>query len=182
MALELVTQSIESVRGEAEATQARFTKRHADIDADPSLSEEGKRAAHSDNADQFRPLLKSLRAKEVAIITDAIARCETRIESAAGHTSGEIIAFRDAQDRADRLEDAEDADRLLQRALRQGDTSLAHAIFRVALERGYTTAANTFTANSPDMSDVVKELRTLTEMRDGFEVNWERTVHYGLFA
>ncbi|KEP72893.1 hypothetical protein HR12_23490 [Microbacterium sp. SUBG005] len=68
---------------------------------------------------------------------------------------------------------------MLKRALRNNDTSLAHAVFRRAIDAGWTTVTDAFIAEKPELSDVVRDLHNLKEIKQNSLV---RTMNYGLLA
>lgn len=175
MSLDIFEREVDRVRADVANAHRAHTNRTQEIDADANLTPEGKAAAKRDAEERYLPKLADLREQEKKLIKDAINRRRAEIESPAGVTPDSIIAFRDAQDRAERIKDAEEANRVLERSLRQNDTSLAHAIFRVGVERRYRNVINTFTAEKPEIRAAVDEIATLEQFRDDF---LERTLAY----
>lgn len=179
MSLDYITSQIEDLRNQAGRFATAYAAQIRDIDADPNLSEAGKSAARQEVRDQYKPRTSDLRAREERLIDQAIQERQSRVESRSGVTSTDIIAFRDAQDRADRIEKQADALPILDRALRQKDTSLAHAIFRRGLEANWRDVTARFTADNPDLVSTVSELRQLTEIK---EATFNRTMAYALLG
>ncbi|MFL1999503.1 hypothetical protein [Microbacterium sp. A1-JK] len=175
MSLDIFEREVDRVRADVATAHRAHANTTADIDADANLSPEGKTAAKKKAEETYLPKLAELREQEKKLIKDAISRRRAEIESPAGATPDSIIAFRDAQDRAERIKDADEANRVLERSLRQNDTSLAHAIFRVGVERRYQNVISTFTAEKPEVRTAVDEIATLERFRDDF---LERTLAY----
>ena len=61
-----------------------------------------------------------------------------------GATAAELIADRDARDRAGQLSTLEDANAMLRRANQNGDESLAKAVAEAAFNRGWTDVARDY--------------------------------------
>jgi hypothetical protein len=177
MTIDHITTEVESLRAEAQREHAFYTRTVNDIDNDPTLSPAGRDAQKQDFREATRARLADIRRKEEAILEREISNALSRIEAPTRPGNTDIIAYRDAQDRADRIDDPDEANRLLERSLRQGDDSLAHAIFRAAVDRGYQTVITTFTTAKPALATAVADLQTL----EGAKKNsFERTVAYGL--
>lgn len=109
-----------------------------------------------------------------------MGRLEARLEaSGRSINTTNTIAFRDAHDRADNLNDADDALPVLKRALRSNDPSLALAIFRRAIDAGWTTVTDAFIAENPGLSDVVRDLHKSQGTKDS---TMGRTMSYGTWG
>lgn len=121
-------------RGQVNAIMRRLSQRHAQIEADPNLSREGKRALRA------REQLAAEQAhRQIIEASDARHRSATRdaYYKAFGMkatTADGIMADRDARQYAAGLKTPQDALRELAQAELRGDTSLARAI----AERGWT--------------------------------------------
>lgn len=175
MSLDYVNTKIQTLREKADELSKWYQSTVRNIDSDPNLSEAGKAAEREQFRVDIRSQLAELRTQEEQIIEQGINERMVRIESRSGATSTDIIAFRDAQDRADRLEKQADALPVIDRALRQKDTSLAHAIFRRGLESNWRQVTDRFTQDHPDLADVVSELRTLLTRKEN---TFDRTATY----
>lgn len=175
MSLESFETKVQSLRLKAENLTASYKSAVRSIDSDPNLSEAGRAAEREEMRATTRARLAELRADEEQLIEQNISERMVRIESRSGSTSTDIIAFRDAQDRADRVEKQADALPLIDRALRQKDTSLAHAIFRRGLESNWRQVTDRFTQDHPDLADAVRELRTLVTRKEN---TFDRTAAY----
>ncbi|MEV7875561.1 hypothetical protein [Microbacterium sp. NPDC089188] len=180
MGLNTLHETISSIRDAAGREHDGYSRATRDIDNDTSLSDAGKTDYKNAERTQAKERLRALRAKEEAAIDTEMRRLEARIEAAGrGVGANDIIAFRDAHDRADNLKDAEEAIPVLKRAFRNNDTSLAHAVFRRAIDAGWTTVINAFIAEKPELSDVVRDLHNLKEIKEN---SLGRTMTYGLLG
>lgn len=179
MSLDYFKSEIEGLRAQGAALQKEHSTHVRNIDRDPNLSDAGKASARNDALASYKPRASALRAKEEALITSKINDLQRQLESRAGLTSTDIIAFRDAQDRADRVTDASEALTMIQRAMRQGDTSLAHALFRRANEARWGDVMKAFLAENPTLDSVIRQLDWVTE----FEQNkFPRTMAYAILS
>jgi len=165
MSVTYVDGLIDKVRAEASQTQTDHGGAIAAINADTSLSAEGKRLRLSEQNDAVKAHLQSLKAKEMQLVDDEILRLERLLDAKAGSSSSDIIAFRDAQDRAERISDADEGTRVLERAERTGDKTLAHAVFRKAIDSGWTATVQTFSQANPDLAEAAKDLSTWKRFR-----------------
>lgn len=175
MALDTLENEILTLRDRAKVLQRSHSNATREIESDTSLSDTGKEDAKKRSYDSHRASLRELRQREEQLINNKIQELQGRIDSTSGRTAADIIAFRDAQDRADRIAKPEQAQPMLERAIRQNDTSLAHAIFRRAIENGWRSVQDAFTAHRPELTDVVRDLNRLNALKEN---SFERTMQY----
>ncbi|KQR88743.1 hypothetical protein [Microbacterium sp. Leaf179] len=175
MSLDILEAKVQALREKADTLSKSYQATVRNIDSDPNLSEAGKAGEREEVRVDIRSQLSALRAQEEQLIEQGISERMLRIESRSGASSTDIIAFRDAQDRADRIEKQADALPVIDRALRQKDTSLAHAIFRRGLEANWRQVTDRFTQDHPDLADAVSELRALVTRKEN---TFERTATY----
>ena len=166
MSIAYVDGQIDQVRAEASQVQSAHGKDIERINADATLSTEGKRVRLEESKEQVANRLQALKAKEMQLVDDEISRLERLLDAKAGTTSSDIIAFRDAQDRAERISDWNEANRILERAERTGDKTLAHAVFRRALDSGWTSTTQAFAKANPDLAEAAKDLTTWKRFRE----------------
>ncbi|MER5312903.1 hypothetical protein ABT034_34605 [Streptomyces sp. NPDC002773] len=123
--------------------------------------------------------LETLRQAEL----DSAARQRTQLQRRMfGTTSsisdpGAVIARRDANDRAAKLEDPREAATALERAERDGDTVLAQAIAARASEWGWTDILDTYAADRPGF---VRDVEEWNSMPDTEDIAW-KLGHTALF-
>lgn len=175
MALSYVETQIEAVRAEAKTAQDSLARSVNEIDRNTTLSDEGKKLEIAATKESFKARLSTLRAKEHTILREAITTREKTLDAKMGNTSTDLIAFRDAQDRAERIDSADEAERIITRALRTDDRSLAHAIFRRSLENNWRAPINAFTQQNPDLADAANELNQLARFSEN---SFQRALAY----
>ena len=156
---------LDAIRAEVASTQDRYRANADAVNANSNLSAEGKQAEIAQWRDLTKAKLDDLRRQEHQIVEEAITAREKLIDSKIGTSASDLIAFRDAQDRAERLDNDNEAQRVLERALRNDDTSLAGAVFRQALEKGWRTTIATLTTAKPELGDAVNDLTILSKFR-----------------
>ncbi|MFS0867450.1 hypothetical protein AB3M83_08970 [Microbacterium sp. 179-B 1A2 NHS] len=179
MGLESLEAEIASIRESATSVQRTYSQNVTSIQNDATLSDTGKSDQKADAYAHAKADLGALRQREEAVINAAINSRKAIIEAPTKPTASSIISYRDAQDRTDRIADADEAKALIERALRQDDLYLAHAIFDRATQERWHGVAQVFTHAKPEYADTVRELQTLIDTRDA---GLERTMQYAIFA
>jgi hypothetical protein len=165
--LEVAT-GIKELRDRASRNSRAYSVRLNEIHADPNLSATGRDAEINAETDGHRAAQKALRERENELIDRKVASLELRLDGIRGYASSDIIAFRDAQDRAEAISTPEDAAKVMARALRTSDRTLAHAVFRVAFDNQWTDAVNQFKAEQPDTARIVTDIGKLKRLRSQF--------------
>lgn len=165
--LEVAT-GIKELRDRAARNSRAFSARLNEISADPNLSATGRDSEINAETSSHRATQKALRERENELIDRKVASLELRLDGIRGYASSDIIAFRDAQDRAEAITTAEDAAKVMARALRTNDRTLAHAVFRVAFDNRWTDAVNQFKTEQPDTARVVTDIAKLKNLRSQF--------------
>jgi len=166
MSIKYVDGQIDLIRAQASSVQVAHGRSIAAINSDPTLSPEGKRVQLAENGERVKAQLQDLKAKEMQLVDDEILRLERMLDAKAGSTSSDIIAFRDAQDRAERISDSDEATRILSRADRTGDMALAHAVFRRAIDSGWKSTVQAFAQANPDLAEAANDLTTWKRFRE----------------
>lgn len=177
MSLETVDTQIEMNRIEAEQAQKNYGALRDQIAKDPTLSDQGKRQARDALRADFKPRLAELRGREEALIDKAIEFRLAQIEAPGGLSASEVVSFRDAQDRAERIESSAEAVPIIERALRQKDPILAHAVLRVGIEKGYGGVIDAFAAKHPEIRTTISELQKLERRKAN---TLDRTMQYAI--
>lgn len=165
-ALVEVATRIKAKRDTARASSNEHTRAINAIDNDPTLSEQGKQERTAELEATRSTQRKAWIADEKAIITNKITELERRLDGFVGYTSENIMAFRDAQDRAENISDPEKAATVMARALRTNDRTLAHALYRRAVEQRWEEARRAFAADNPVVAQLVHDVHKLHELHD----------------
>jgi len=177
MSVAYVDGLIDEVRAEATRLQTHLMRELEAINRDTSLSEAGKAQQRDQTRAATKSQMQALNAKELHLVDEEIARLERQLDAKSGNTSSDLIAFRDAQDRADRIADWTEANRILERALRSDDKSLAHAVFRVAIEKRWRSTIELFTTANPALAEAANDLGIWKKFR---EPDFGRALAYSL--
>lgn len=145
------------------------------INNDPSLSDHGKQeridALEADRTTQRRSSME----KEKQIIMNKIGELERLLDGFVGWSSENIMAFRDAQDRAESIDDPEKAATIMARAIRTNDKTLAHALYRRAVDQRWNDASRAFAADNPTVAQLVHDVQKLHALHDN---SFNRAVSY----
>lgn len=99
-----------------------------------------------------------------------------------GGTSLNSLAWRDAQDRAAQIGDIKEAQRLLNRATRGGDESLARAIAAQAAELGWGDVLKAYFADKPKDAARYDEWAQLKRDENSIQAKFDRSSTYVLFS
>ncbi len=161
-----VDAAVTRLREQAKTAQAAHHDQVAKVERSTQLSDEGKRETLADITTEHRTRMNALLAQEKQIISTKIEELEKRLD--AQRTPEEIIAYRDAQDRVEAVQEATRATELMTRALRSQDKTLALALFRAAIENGWTTAANLFREKNPSTATVISDIAQLMDLQHSF--------------
>jgi len=175
MSLEALDAQIEGLREQAVRLQRNTQQEKKNIAADATLSTEGKQHQTAEVTDTARTRAAALREQEVKLVKNHIRILETQLDAKAGSGATDIIAFRDAQERAERIEEKEDAAKLMGLALRSNDRTLAHAIFRKSIDKGWSGVVQQFTEENPGSASAARDIEILDRhLKD----SWRRTMAY----
>ncbi|BBX67821.1 hypothetical protein [Mycolicibacterium psychrotolerans] len=169
---------VEGYRNEAAEVAEEFSRVHAEIESDPSLTVVGKRERleplHAEVVEQ----IDTLRAREKAAVRGVKEELERRLfglSATASNDPARVVSFRDAQSRARQLEDADDAAELYESAKRSGDNILATAVLERALVRGWSTIKQDFLESNTAARGDLDDLAALAMYGDNGFAN---LVHY----
>ncbi|WP_168429354.1 hypothetical protein [Microbacterium sp. K24] len=161
-----VAGQIKALREQSTASSNHHIRTVDAINNDPTLSDQGKKeritALETERSNERSAMI----AQEKAIINNKITALERRLDGYVGYSESNIIAFRDAQDRAEAVDDADRAASLMARAIRNNDRTLAHALYRRAVEHNWTEARNAFAADNPAVAGLVRDVHKLQTLRD----------------
>lgn len=166
---------IKALRDSNKAASSEHSRAVQNINSDPGLSEQGKKERISELERDRDAQRKAGIAAEKEIIKNKISEIERRLDGYVGYTSDNIMAFRDAQDRAENISDAEKAATVMARALRTNDRTLAHAVFRRAVENRWEEARRAFANENPTVAQLVGDIQKLNALHEN---SFNRAVAY----
>jgi hypothetical protein len=180
MSLDYLDQQLEAVRAKAATVQRNLSSTKREMNNDPSLSQVGKDEAVKALTESSRNLMNSLRQEEDKLAVDKRASLERTVSGSVGIDSASIISYRDAQDRADRLEGHHEAARLMDRALNSGDKSLASAVAQAAISKGWTDVYEPWAAQNPTVAEAANDLAQLNRYFNDMVMVMNRAMAYSL--
>jgi hypothetical protein len=161
MSLAQLESQINDLRAQAERIQSRWARTTGLLDADNTLSDTGKRSKLDVEHTQVSAKLSDLRKKEKQLIAGKRHSLEKSLFGLSSVTSsdpGQIIAYRDAQDRAARLTHADEAGQVFAAAIRSDDKTLAAAILGRALEAGWDNIVAEYVKENPSAKEQLDDL------------------------
>jgi len=172
--VETLKRNIDELRARADSLQSLYAHDRRIFEEDPNLSDIGRREKLDSLKSEITRGLRTLMDEENRLIDEEIVRVERRIHSARGSQTVDLIAARDADERASRLSNADEAAPMLHRALRSDDTVLAVAVARRGVDEGWYSVVRMLEGERPELAKPFKELSKLIQLRDQFL----RVMHY----
>ncbi|WP_238422694.1 hypothetical protein [Gordonia sp. 'Campus'] len=166
MSLEFLESQISDIRSKAEQVRNQYERETQAINNDTSLSDSGKRERVSAYHDAAKAKMQKLRQNEVKLVEDRKQQLSQDLFGLSSTTSSDpnqIIAYRDAQDRASKIESGEEAQRLLDSATLSGDKSLTSAILARAFNEGWSKIIDKHAADNPQSLSKMRDLKKLQE-------------------
>lgn len=164
MSLEFIEEKIESIRVQAANLIDDYNRTQAQVARDPNLTDAGKREHLAPIHQELTEQLKSLRQQEKDVVKTKREKLERSLFGLpAGTTSdpARLVSFRDAQDRANRLNDRDEAEQAYKSALRSDDTVLAQAILGQAITRGWSNITDDYLTRNPQSRSDLNDLQQL---------------------
>lgn len=166
MSLAQLKTQIDDLRAQAANIQKRWARTSDSLTNDDSLSDAGKREKRNDEHARVSAKLSALRKQEKELIATKKQSLEKRLFGLSSVTSsdpGQIIAYRDAQDRASRLTAAAEAEEVFAAAIRSDDKTLAAAVLGRALDAGWTGIVAEYVKQNSAAGDDLNDLAELQE-------------------
>lgn len=152
---------ITSLRSQAATTMQNMQAQVDGVRADKNLSDVGKAEKIRAFYEKASVEVNTLQEREVTAINAKKTSANTRIfGNEQSFDPGSIVAYRDAQDRADRLADQNEAIRMYDRAVTGSDRQLERAILQRALSEGWQDIVSKHSENHP------LDSASLTEMAE----------------
>lgn len=164
MSLAQLESQIEALRAQAASIQKQSARTSDQLDSDRNLSDVGRQAKRDAARDRTREQLSDLRKKETELIEAKKQALEKRLfglSSVASTDPGQVLLYRDAQDRAARLTRSDEAAQAYSAAQRSDDKILAAAIVARALEADWRSIVNEYAAQNPSAGEDLKDLAKL---------------------
>ncbi|MCB0931477.1 MAG: hypothetical protein KDB71_06210 [Mycobacterium sp.] len=165
MSLSRLQAQIDDLRAQAASIQMRSTRTSDSLANDATLSDVGRQAKRDAESDRTRDQLRGLRKKETELIDAKKQTLEKQLFGLSTVTSsdpGQVLLYRDAQDRAARLTQSDEAAQVFAAALRSDDKILAAAVLGRALDAGWNSIIDEYVNHNPSAGE---DLRDLAELR-----------------
>lgn len=162
MALDQLNQKIDQIRNSATAAWKEHKDLEKFVNSNRNLSDAGRRAEIDESLTKTRARLRELEQMEMDEIAKAERRASEALNRKGGNSPSDIISFRDAQDRAERVEAPAEAERIMKRAILSDDPILATAIMRRAITQGWDSVYAMYADEHPDVGEHVKDLAQIS--------------------
>ncbi|OWL97008.1 hypothetical protein B7435_26850 [Mycolicibacterium peregrinum] len=164
MSLEFIEEKIADIRGKAANLVDNYSQTQAEVAKDPNLTDAGKREHLAPIHEELSEQLKALRQQEKDVVKTKREKLERSVFGLPAGTASDparLVSFRDAQDRANRLTDRDEAEQAYKSALRSDDTVLAQAILSQALTHGWNNVTDDYLSRNPQSRSDLKDLQDL---------------------
>ena len=149
------------------ALRAAYNAALADIRGDASLSELGKTQMIARAWTNTRAEIARLSQLDFDAQVKRYNDVERQVFGPAATSGADAVSFRDAVDRADRLENPDAALKALGNAELSGDQVLAKAVVMRAWQADWSTVVDQYAVNHPTVTDKLAELSALRQSLDG---------------
>ncbi|BBZ25418.1 hypothetical protein [Mycolicibacter hiberniae] len=176
MSLAQLESQIADLRAQAASIQKRSARASDSLATDASLSDVGRQAKRDAERDRTRDQLRDLRKKETELIDAMKQKLEKRLFGLSSVTSsdpGQVLLYRDSQDRAARLTQSDEAAKAFAAALRSDDKILAAAVLGRALDAGWTSIVNEYVKHNPSAGEDLNDFAQLRRYQ-----SFEATIAY----
>lgn len=178
MTLAQLDKKLDDIRAEATRTWQEHKREAEFIQNNRDLTDVAKKEHTDRSLTVTREALKKLEQSEYAEIESSKRAAERAINATAGSSSHDIISFRDAQDRAERITDHSEARRIMDRALASADTVLATAVMRQAVSQGWEDVYQAFTAEHPQIASHVELIAQLQRYEASMHPMLDRSIYW----
>ena len=170
---------LDGYRAQAATLRAGYESKTTDINRDPNLSDQGRQEQIDTWKQNTQNQLNAVRAKEDDAIKSATLTLERSIFGYSSSTNpSENISRRDAEDRAERLEEAGEATALLARAERVNDPHLAQAVVRRAVDQGWTRVLDAYNNEHPGTGEKLQALSRIQNAAANADYTMGRALAY----
>jgi hypothetical protein len=166
MSLEAIDKAIEANRATALRISGDARTRIKGINEDPRLTDLAKREQIAQITDETKPKLAELAAKEEQIVDEHVRYLQRQVYGTAGTSPEAVIMFRDAQERADKIEDQRPAMNAMQRALLNKDDGMAQALLGRAFDQGWGDVINAYATENPALRTYLTDLNDLLAFKN----------------
>lgn len=178
MTLDALNTEIANYRNQAIDAISRYREHRRQIEADTKLTSEGKHELLRDTHRAVKEGVAKLQQQEDAAVAAKQESLQRSLVARLGSNGADVVAMRDAEDRADKLNDSNEAMRAIERAVRMDDRSLAHAVIRRANEAGWTDVVDKAAQAYPSAGEAIKDLAALHQYTSDLTQGFVRAATY----
>ena len=146
--------------------RAAYNRALDDVRGDASLSELGKTQMIARAWTNTRAEIARLEQLDFDTTVKRYNDIERQVFGTAATSGADAVSFRDATDRADKLDSPEAAARALGNAELSGDAILAKAVVMRAWQAGWDAVVDRYAVNHPTVTDKLTELAALRQHLD----------------
>lgn len=166
MSLDDLDKKIEANRANALSISGAAQQRMKATRDDPRLTDMAKQENVAHIRSEAQKQLDELSARENQLVSDHARFLQRQIYGTAGTSPDAVISFRDAQERADRIDDPRDALTAMNRALLNQDAGMAQALLGRAIDQGWSDVSSAYAAENPARASYVADLQGLTNFQN----------------
>lgn len=196
MSLAQLESRIASLRESAATIRTGYQNQVRSIRGDGNLSDAGKVEQLAGLWEAATQRASALQEEELELMATTALSLEQTLFGTAGSSGADIISFRDARDRASRIESPEEAVVALRSAFRSKDTELAKAIVAHAVTQrdgdpvalalagiasdktGWPGVITLYAETYPESAPVLRDLYAIRQRENNRQHDFERAMSY----
>jgi hypothetical protein len=171
MALDDLSRQIDAGRAKAAALNMTFVQTSEDIRSNRGLSPAAIRQRIAKAYVETRSSIEAVRGAEAKLISEKALSLQRQLFGTYETDPSSIIAFRDAQDRAERLESPQAAKAVLHRALMTDDRTLASAILSRAVNDRWHVVVDQYNSAHPEQVEKLSDLQSIIQLQSSPQAN-----------
>jgi hypothetical protein len=162
----------------AAAVKAAHASARQAIKDDPMTSDLAKREKLADLGTQTRTKLDGLKADQESFIKGLRDKVERELRGSQPADANSVLLRRDASDRARKLNDKDEALAVLQDAISNGDSEMAHAVGSRARNTGMVGVAEAYKAAFPETAESAGALAFIEGVSQDIAYNVANSITY----
>lgn len=169
--------TVDSLRESASRARALRTSEVERFKRDSKMSDSYRKERIEQTNAELRATLQDLERKETEAAETALLALHRTLNGNM-FSGADIIAARDAEDRASRLKSEKEALNMLDRATRTSDTSLAQSIMRVAIHNNWESCVDAFVSANPNHQETAESIARVGVFLHDPEATLQRSFAY----
>ena len=160
---------VEECRAQAGQLAEHFVQQQSEVEANPSLTIEGKHEIIDPLYDEVSEKIAALHSREkqaVKTATETLERQLFGLTPTASANPNVIVSYRDAVKRARSITDPDEAKEEYDFAIIGGDTTMVAAILHRALVNNWLDIKNDYLQRNPSAREPIEDLQALARYSD----------------